>query len=132
MATFRAYAQVLAPDDQAMKMFAAGIKKKRPGEPLADVLERSSGRYETTLHFPPKFREELRQVGELTSDQHLLALAELTELPVSLEHLRGVDPQTRIVVRGELNYEPGESERLGLGSDEKPDPKTAILYTPKG
>jgi hypothetical protein len=128
MATFAAYAQVLTPDDPTMKMFAAGIMQKHPGEPLADLLERSGGQYEAKLYLPPRFRERLRQVGKLTSDQHLLAMAEVSEVPISLEHLRDVDPQTRIVVEAKLTYAPGESERLGLGSNQKPDPKTTILY----
>jgi len=46
----------------------------------------------------PKSREDIREIAELASDDQLLRISELPEVPVSLEHLRHVDPQTRIVV----------------------------------
>jgi hypothetical protein len=39
----------------------------------------------------PKFREDIREIAELTSDDELFRLAELPEVPVSLEHFRDVD-----------------------------------------
>lgn len=127
MATFRVYAKVLTPEDQSMKAYAAGILRRHPGVTLHDLLKRSGGAYETKLYVPPLIRERLQQVGELTSDKHLLTVSELSEVPVSLEHLRDVDPQTRIMVRGELLYAPGESERLGLTGKVPPDPRRSIL-----
>jgi len=127
MATFKAYAKVLTSDDSSMKAYEAGILKKQPGETLQNLLDRTGGAYEFKLYSPPQFREQLRQVGELTSDKHLLAISKLFEVPVSLEHLRDVDPQTRIMVRAELLYAPGESERLGLVSEVPPDPRYTIL-----
>ena len=40
MATFRAYAKVLAPDDPAMRTYEAGLRAcpGEPGMPLAEVL----------------------------------------------------------------------------------------------
>src|SRR5262245_37672211 len=105
MAIFRAYAKVLEPGDPAMRIHEAGLRTC-PGQPgllLADVLRRSGGAYETTTSLSPQLRDDIREVAELTSDPELLAIADLTEVPVSLAHLRGLDPQTRIVIRTELS-----------------------------
>ena len=129
MAKFAVVAEVLTSDHFLMKAFAAGVTKKMPGEVLRDVLERSGGAYETTLPLSPSFREQIRKVAELTSDEHLLAISDLSELKVSLEHLRGVAPDTRVVIGADLSYAEGESERLGLGKQSPPDPKTTILVS---
>ena len=127
MATFTIRAEVLTPDHWLMQAFTAGVTQKYPGTTLQDVLDRNGGKYQTVLPIPPAVREEIRNVAELTSDKHLLAIADLGEVTVPLEHLRGIDPQTRVAIGAELNYAPGESERLGLGKQEPPDPKTSIL-----
>lgn len=122
MAIFRAYAKVLEPDDPAMRIYEAGFPAcpGQPGHVLADVLRRTGGVYETTALLAPEFRDDIREVAELTSDAGLLAIADLTEVPVSLEHLRGLDPQTRIVIRTELRYEGDESARLNRTFDRSP------------
>lgn len=86
MATFRAYAKVLEPDDPTMRIYEAGL------------------------------RDDIREVAELTSDAELLRIAELTEVPVSLEHLRGLDPQTRIIIRSELSYEGDEASQVSAAT----------------
>ena len=50
MATFRAYAKVLEPDDPTMRIYEAGLRAcpGEPGMPLAEVLRRSGGVYQTT------------------------------------------------------------------------------------
>ena len=68
--------------------------RAEPGVVLADVLQRTGGVYETTTRLTLKFREDIREIAELTSDDELLKIAELPEVPVSVEHLRDVDPQT--------------------------------------
>ena len=83
-----------------------------PGIVLGDVLQRTGGVYETTTRLMPKFREDIREIAELTSDDELLRASELPEVPVSLEHLRHVDPQTRILVGYRLDVTPAESPRL--------------------
>jgi len=113
MATFRAYAKVLEPDDPTIRIYQAGLPAC-PGPPgllLADVLRRTGAAYHTTTPLTPHLRDDIREVAELTSDAELLAIAELAEVPVSLEHLRGLDPQTRIVIRAELHYEADEGAR---------------------
>jgi hypothetical protein len=114
MAVFRAYAKVLEPDDPAVRIYDAGLRTC-PGEPghlLADVLRRTGGVYVTRTALSPSLRRDIREVAELTSDAELQAIPDLTEVPVSLEHLRGLDPQTRIVIRVELRYEADEGARL--------------------
>ena len=110
MAIFRAYAKVLEPDDPSMRIYEAGFSTcpGPPGQVLADVLRRTGGVYETTSPVPPDLRVQIRAVAELTSDTELLAIADLTEVPVSLEHLRGIDPQTRITIRTEFSVETAE------------------------
>lgn len=126
MAKFTTYAEVLTPDHALMKAHKAGISKL-PGNLLGNVLAISGGAYEMTVEFPPRFREAIRQVAELTSDSQLLALADRAEVKVSLDHLRNLPLSTRIVVGAGISYEPGESEALGLGESGPPDPKTTIL-----
>jgi hypothetical protein len=118
MAIFRAYAKVLEPDDPTMRIYEAGLHpcNRQPGMPLADVLGRTGGVYEMMAFLAPQLRDDIREVAELTSDSELLAMADLTEVPVSLEHLRGLDPRTRIVIRTELHYEADEGARVGRAS----------------
>jgi hypothetical protein len=128
MAIFRAYAKVLEPGDPAMRIYEAGLRTC-PGQPgllLADVLRRTGGGYETTTPLPPRLRDRIREVAELTSDPELLAIADLTEVPVPLEHLRGLDPQTRIVIRAELRYEAAEGARVSRAGEHRP-PLATIL-----
>jgi hypothetical protein len=122
MAIFRAWAKVLEPDDPSMRIYEAGLRRcpGRPGLVLADVLRRTGGVYETTAQLPPRFRDEIREVAELTSDAELLAVADLTEVPVSLEHLRGLDSQTRIVIGTELCYEADEGTRVSRAREHRP------------
>lgn len=114
MAIFRSYAKVLASDDVSYKAYEAGIKKNPPGRPLEEILQFTGGVYE--IQFPlGKLREDIRRVAELTSDEELLRIASHPTAPVSLEHLRDLDPQTRIILGHQLIYEGDESQRLGLG-----------------
>jgi hypothetical protein len=50
-------------------------------------------------------------VAELTSDQELLRIAELPEVPVSLENCRDLDPQTRVALFSRLDVSPAETPR---------------------
>jgi hypothetical protein len=122
MAIFRAYAKVLESGDPAMRIYEAGLRtcRGRPGLLLADLLRRTGGVYEATTPLPPQFRVDIREVAELTSDSELLAIADLTEVPVALDHLRGLDPETRIVIRTELCYEADEGARVSRGREQRP------------
>ena len=143
MATFRTYAEVLTPDHPMMKNKArttswspsryrsAEIEqamRAEPGVVLGDVLQRSGGAYETTTRLTPKFREDIHEIAEVTSDDQLLGIAELPEVPVSLEDLRHVDPQTRILVGYRLDVTPAESPRLRRRLALPPDPRITLHF----
>ena len=141
MATFTTYAEVLKPDHPLMKNYARATKARpsryrpaeieqamraEPGVVLGDVLRRTGGVYETTTRLTPKSREDIREIAELTSDDELLRVSELPEVPVSLEHLRQVDPQTRIVVGYRIDVTPAESPRLRRRLALPPDPRITL------
>jgi hypothetical protein len=124
MAIFRAYAKVLEPSDPSVRLYEAGLwggcGGRQPGWTLAELLEGTGGVYETTTPLTPRLRADIREAAELTSDAGLLAVAELSEVPVSLEHLRGLDPQTRISVRAQLTYEGDEGLVVSRGRERRP------------
>jgi hypothetical protein len=141
MATFRTYAEILRPDHPMMKNYKRAITwrasryrpadieqamRAEPGVVLADVLEQSGGAYETTTRLTPRFREDIREIAELTSDGELLRASELPEVPVSLEHLRHADPQARILVGYRLDVTPAESPRLRRRLALPPDPRVTL------
>ncbi len=126
MAFFTSYAEVLTPQHAQYKAYAAGIKKTPPGRRLADILESTGGVYEYEIGIPADVRQKLREVAELTSDGELLAIADRGRASISLEHLRGIDPQTVIVSGHRLTYTPEESERLRLKEPPDLDPKNTI------
>jgi hypothetical protein len=141
MATFRTYADVLRPDHPMMKIHKAAATwrpsryraaeteqamRAEPGVVLGEVLQRAGGTYETTTRLTPRFREDIREIAELAADDQLLRIAELPEVPVSLEHLRHVDPQTRIVVGYRLDVTPAESPRLRRRLALPPDPRIML------
>ena len=131
MAIFSAYAKVVESTDPSMRLHESGVWPGCDGGPpglvLAEVLRRTGGVYETMTPLHPRLRADIREVAELTSDAELLAIAELSEVPVSLAHLRGLDPQTRILVRVELRYEGDEGAVLGLSRRERPPALATIL-----
>jgi hypothetical protein len=110
-----------------VKLYEAGIKKRPPGLLLEDILHSTGGAYETTTHLPPTFRKHIREVAELTSDKQLLKIADLSEVPVSLKHLRHLDPQTRIVMGCRLDVSSEESKRLSRKLKVVPDRKATIF-----
>lgn len=126
MAKFTTYAEVLTPEHVQMKAFVSGVKKNMPGITLHELLQWTNGVYEKPLQLSPRIRENLRKVGELTSDTELLRLARLDEVTIPFGHLRNMAPETRIVLGYRLMYEPGESERLGLKGDLNPDLRTTF------
>jgi hypothetical protein len=143
MATFRTYAEILGPDHPMMKIYKAASTwrpsrsrpadieqpmRAEPGVVLGDVLRQTGGAYETTTRLMPKFREDIREIAKLTSDDELLRIAELPEVPESLEHLRHVDPRTRIVVGYRLDVTPAESPRLRRSLALPPDPMIKLHF----
>jgi hypothetical protein len=143
MATFRTYAEVLRPDHPMMKIHKATATwrpsryrpaeieqamRAEPGVVLGDVLQRTSGAYETTTRLTPKFRNDIREIAELASDDELLRIVELPEVPVSLEHLRQMDSQTRITVGYRLDVTAAESPRLRRRLALPPDPGIVLHF----
>ena len=143
MATFRTYAEVLRPDHPLRKNKARATSwspsryrsaeieqdmRAEPGVVIADVLQRTGGAYETTTRLTPKFREDIREIAELTSDDELLRIAEFPEVPVSLEHFRDVDPQTRILVGYRLDVTPAGEPWLRRRLALPPDPRITLHF----
>jgi hypothetical protein len=126
LAVFKTYAEVLRHDDIVVRAFEAGITKCPPRLTLGDVLQRTGGVYETTLPLSPDFRDRIREVAELSGDEHLLRIAGLEEVRISLEKFRDLDPQTRIVVGCRLDPTPEESARLPR-DEHPPDPETTLF-----
>ena len=141
MATFTTYAEVLRPDHPLVKIRQAALTwrpsryrsaeieqdmRAEPGVVLGDVLERTGGAYETTTRLTPMLREDIREIAELTSDDELRRVSELPEVPVSLEHLRHVDRQTRILVGCRLDVSAAESPRLRRRLALPPDPRMML------
>jgi hypothetical protein len=127
VARFTAYAEVLTPDHIQYKAYQAGIRKNPPGRILADLLEKTGGVYEFELDLSEEFRGDIRRVAQLTGDQELLEIASRPAAPVSLEHLRHLDPQkTRIVLGHRLDYTQEESDQLQLRHEGPFDPRTTI------
>ena len=113
-----------------MKLYEMGTLARLPGELLGDILRRTGGVYEIAFPLTPEFRKDIREAAELTADVELREIAECPAVPVSLEHLRHLDPLTRIVLGARLWLTPAESERLGRPRLELPvDPRTTVLVT---
>jgi hypothetical protein len=143
VATFTTYAEVLRPDHPLTKNKARATSwspsryrsaeieqsmRAEPGAVLGDVLRQTGGTYETTTRLTPKFREDIREIAEVTEDDQLLSIAELPEVPVSLEHLRDADPQTRILIGYRLDVTPAESPRLRRRLALPPDRKITLHF----
>ena len=126
MARFWTYAEILTPDHIQWQAYKSGIKKNPPGVVLKDILEQTGGVYEIKMDLSDDFRGHVRKVAQLTADDELLRIANSSAVPVSLEHLRHVDPQTRIVCGYELDYTPEESEQLGLNRTVSYDARKTI------
>jgi len=114
MARFYTYAEVLTPDHIQWEAHRRGFGcGPEPGRALGEVVERSGGRYEETIPFDGSIRETARICAEVSGDPEMARVAGLTEVTIPLEHLRGLDPDTRIVVGfGIGDYTEAEQERL--------------------
>jgi len=108
MATFSTSAEVLTPAWNPVGKRAATPPR---GFVLADVLRQAGGAYQATTPMSGKFRDCIRAVATLTSDDELFRIAELPEAPVSLENCRQLDPQTRIIMVCRLDVSPAETPR---------------------
>jgi hypothetical protein len=128
MAKFETYARPRTRDDAAMRLFRAGVLHRQPGVTLEELVTRAGG-YTIVRPLGQVLREQVRQVAQLTNDAKLLALAERGEVSISLEHLRGMDPKTPIILGCRLAYAPGESQQLGLEYDGQIDPTSSVFIS---
>ena len=126
MASFTTFADVLTTDSISWVAYTTGVTKNAPGVPIKEILQRTGGVYENRLEMSDAFREKLRTAGQLPGNEALLEIAEQPTVKISLEHLRGVDPNTRIIVGYGIEYADGEGEPLGVASDEAVDPKRTV------
>jgi hypothetical protein len=104
MAKFRTYVRVATPEDNGQ------------GLVLQQLLDWSDGAYEYKLILPPRFKEDVRRVADLTKDSALVDIVRRGEIQVSLEELRGVDLKSKVIIEAGIDYEPGEAARLGSNS----------------
>jgi hypothetical protein len=111
MATFSTYAEVLKPEHPLARLGRITFGGGPPGLVLADVLRQTGGAYETTTPMTKAFRGYIREVAELTSDDELLRIAELSEAPVSLDNCRQLDLLTRVVMFSCLDVSSAETPR---------------------
>ena len=109
MATFSTSAEVLAPAENPLKRGQGKVLP--PGFVLADVLRQTGGAYQTAIPMSGKFRDWIRAAAQLTSDDELLRIADLPDVPVSLENCRQLDPQTHFVKVCRLDVSPAETPR---------------------
>ena len=127
---FYTFAEVLTPEHITWEAHARGLKC--PGEPglvLQEVVDRSGGRYETTLPIAASIREQARICAGVSGDGEMAQIADLSEATISLEHLRGLDPGTRIVCGCGLD-DFTDAERRRLPLDESPADPARIFEGP--
>lgn len=89
------------------------------GLPLSTILERTGGEYVWNYR-PSRFeRESWLETARLIEDRELEQVVKADVIPVSLEHLRGKDPEsTRIKVRFEILFTSSEEGvRFGRADD---------------
>jgi hypothetical protein len=109
MAAFTTFAEVLVPDDPFLKRHQ---EKGFPvGFVLAEVIRQTGGAYQTTAPMSEKLRGCIWAVAALMSDDELFRIADLPDVPVSLENCRELDPETRIVVVCRVDVSPVETPR---------------------
>ena len=121
------YATVLTSDYVAARMFRAGKLDRPPGRPLAEYLTETGGVYAFDMPLDPRLRQKIAELARLNGDPDLRAAAEREYFTVSLDHLRGLDPDTtRMVVGIRLDYSEEDAARFNLKDPNPPDPKDMV------
>lgn len=130
MARFYTFAEVLTPEHVQWEVHARGLGCGRePGLVLQEVLDRNGGRYETTLPVSDSIRELARICAQVSGDEEIARIADLSEVTISLEHLRGLDPGARIVCGCGLD-DLTDAERGRLPRDDGPVDPARIFEGP--
>jgi hypothetical protein len=126
MAKFHTFAEVITEESVSWAAYKSGVTKNPPGITIQSILDRNGGIYEHTLEMRENYREKVRAVAQLTRDAELMKVAGQTQVVISLQHLRQVDPQTRIEVGYWLEYTPEEMKTLGIVEGKPFDPKRSV------
>jgi hypothetical protein len=130
MARFYTFAEVLTPEHIQWEVHARGLGCGRePGLVLQEVLDRNGGRYETSLPVADSIREQARICAQVSGDGEIARIAGLSEVTISLEHLRDLDPGTRIVCGYGLD-DLTDAERGRLPRDDSPVDPARIFEGP--
>ena len=94
------YAEVLTPDHPIWQPYLTGSKKTPPGRLLGEVLDDTGGQYEVTAELPDRLMVDVRQAAAKSTDPTLAEVARTGRILISLEHLRGLDPDTARIIHG--------------------------------
>ena len=94
------HAEVLTPDHPIWQLFLNGSKETPPGRLLRDVLSDTGGQYEVTADLPDRFMVAVREAAAKSNDATLAEVARTGKIWISLEHLRGLDPETTRITHG--------------------------------
>lgn len=103
------HAEIFTPDHPLYKAYLDGFKKT-PGHLLADVLRENQGRYQVTSVLPDRVINEAQASGSEVTDPLTLSILRTKTIDISLEHLRGNDPETTRIIYGARVFpdHPGE------------------------
>lgn len=94
------YAEVLTPDHPIWQPHLNGSKKTPPGRLLGEVLNDTGGQYEVTADLPDRLMVDIREAAAMSTDTTLVEVARTGRILISLEHLRGLDPDTTRIIHG--------------------------------
>lgn len=93
----RTYAEVVTPEMSRERK--AGGDRNWEGRTLREVLDETDGKYECVLdNFPDRFLADLRRHIEEQDDPLARQAVETGSVVISLDHFRGLDPSTRVVL----------------------------------
>lgn len=114
MAEVYSYAEVVTDSSPQMQAYLAGRSTRKPGRPLSEYLQLSGGEYRFDIPISAMLKDQMRLLGGVTGQVDLLELADKVTYPVSLEHLRTLDPDTLIVCGVGIRYSQSEGKELSL------------------
>lgn len=90
------HAEVLTPNHPIWQAYLNGSKETPPGRSLGDVLNDTGGLYEMTLDLPDRFVVDICEAAAKSQDPLLVEVARTGQIWIPFEHLRGLDPNTRV------------------------------------
>lgn len=103
MGTFAPYVRVLDVDELA---FSSG---RALGDMVAEWPD-----YQARLPLGPVMRDDLLRLAALPGNEHLRKAAQTEHYVISFEHLRALDPGTRVAIGFRIDYEYEEAKALEL------------------